>query len=340
MPRLRAIKKPEDSAKVPLDQGVEVHLQPEQDIEADNNLPDDKQQQQVQKPVVQPQDDDGIATLKKQLEDSKKVHEEALAAANKRAEDAERQRQEALRQAQDREVKLSEADSQRTEAELDAVMNAIAAAQSEADSAQQLYEAAMNEGNFKIAAEVQRKLARAETRLTQLEDGKVVLEARIKENKEKPKPTQQQKQPATVDEYIDGLQGLVPAERTWLKAHPDLMMNNDRNGDMQYFYRKAQKDGLIRGTPEFFQYMEENLGYRQAGTEDDDEPVTNNRRTPVAAPPSRDNTSLANGKISTTKITLSPAQREAAKAAGVDEIEYAKQLMKLMDMKQQGHYNS
>ena len=74
----------------------------------------------------------------------------------------------------------------------------------------------------------------------------------------------------------------------------------------------------------------------------DDEPevVTQQptRKAPiVSAPVSRE---VPNGGTprSRTRVELSPAEKEHARAAGITEAEYAKQKLRLLDLKAEGHY--
>jgi hypothetical protein len=63
------------------------------------------------------------------------------------------------------------------------------------------------------------------------------------------------------------------------------------------------------------------------------------RRTipPVSAPPSRE-APTSNGARSNSRVTLSPQQREAARLSGVDEVTYAKGILRLQAEKEAGNY--
>ena len=68
---------------------------------------------------------------------------------------------------------------------------------------------------------------------------------------------------------------------------------------------------------------------------DDDEPEE--RSSIVSAPVSRDIPS-SNGTRQSGVVKLTPAQREAAKVAGITETEYAKQYARLLEEKANGNY--
>jgi hypothetical protein len=173
-----------------------------------------------------------------------------------------------------------------------------------------------------------------------LEDGKLSLEERKEASKkEKPKEPSPQIVGDPVEHHINSMPGLLDAERTWLKSHRELMTDNRKNARLQAAYFDAEDAGHPRGTPEYFDFIEQKLGYKKAPAriepEEDDEPE---ERTPiVAAPVSRETPSAGTGKPSSTRITLSPLQREAAKNAGISDLEYAKQLIRLQEAKEGGH---
>ena len=58
----------------------------------------------------------------------------------------------------------------------------------------------------------------------------------------------------------------------------------------------------------------------------------------MSAPVSRDAPSLSTGRPTTTRVELTAAQREAARISGVDDVTYARNLLRLNSLKQQGHY--
>jgi len=53
---------------------------------------------------------------------------------------------------------------------------------------------------------------------------------------------------------------------------------------------------------------------------------------------SRDAPSLSSGASRPSQVTLSPEQREAARIAGVDEATYARNFLRMLELKKQGHY--
>ena len=70
------------------------------------------------------------------------------------------------------------------------------------------------------------------------------------------------------------------------------------------------------------------------------EPAQSSKRSMVSAPVSRESPSWSGGQSTgrNSRITLSPAQKEAARIAGISEVEYARNLLRLQQAKANGHY--
>lgn len=352
MPRVRPLRTKEEVAQVDPSKSVTIELQPEGEInlEAENNPLEQegdgsrntqktKQKQEVKSNENPSPQEDDPSDLKRQLEEMRRAKEDT----DRRIEAEIRARQEAERLAQEHEREASQTRVRAEDAEYDAILNAIGAAETEAEHAQRDIALATEASDPKSLGEATRRLARAESRLVQLQDGKDAIErakteaaARVKEN---PPQRQNQRQP-TVEEYIDQLPNLTLAQRDWLKSHPDAMTDNRKNMRLQGAHVEAEDQGIRVGSQEYFNYLEERLGYRKAQKEEnmDEE---DNARAPVSAPPSRQATNPASGRpANANRITLTPEQREMARLSGIDEITYARQLQKLNQLKSEGHYSS
>jgi hypothetical protein len=356
MPRTRPLKTKEEIDKVPLERPVTVSLEPDGVV----NLEDEQnpfeenqplktktkpaQSEQVpdrqtgktrpQNGATDPEDD--VSDLRQQLEDMRRAKDEG----DKRIAAEIRARQEAEKAVREREREASHSRVRAEDAEYDAILNAIDAAKSEAERAERDIAMASEAGDHKTVAEANRRLARAESRLAQLEDGKEAIEsqktveaARLKAERENPRQ-QERQAPGSIDEYIDQLPNLMPSQRDWLREHPDALTNPRLNMRLQGAHVEAEDQGLRPGSQKYFDYLESRLGY----TEQEDEETQVNR-TPVSAPPSKAATNPSTGRPSTRQITLTPEQREIARLSGIDEITYAKQLQKLNAMKAEGTLN-
>lgn len=267
--------------------------------------------------------------LKKQIEALKRGEAEQ----RRRADQAEREREEARREALDRTTETKRALSDATQARLDFISKTIEKESEAAESAERAVATAMAEGDAVAAAKAQRRLAQAEAQLLALNNGKAAIESEIQEAKtqaEAPKKEEPRQQQATVEQVIDSWN--VPSTaKQWLKAHQDYVTDPRKNTKIQALHWDIQDEGHAPYSEAYFHSMEVHLGMR-----DTDEPESE-RNSIVSAPVSRE-VPGNNGKRQSGTITLSLAQREAAKASGVTEAEYAKQLVKLRAEKEAGNY--
>lgn len=339
MPRPRPLRTKEEIEAVPADKPVTISLAPEEEVTIPQDEPPEVPEKPVRAKKLPEREEDDPNDLKKQLEELKRAKEES----DRRIQEEIRARQEAERLAQERQQEVSRSKVRAEDAEYDAILNAIGAAETEAETAQRDIGLATEAGDHKALGDATRRLARAESRLVQLNDGKDAIErAKTEEAKRaKEAPRQEARSQPTVDQYIDSLPNLLQSQKDWLRRHPDSLTDQRKNMRLQGAHVEAEDQGLRAGSTEYFEYLDERLGYVQRRTQedtmDDDEPVV---RTPVQAPPSRQATSPSTGRPSNNKITLTPEQREAARMSGVDEITYARQLQKLQQMKADGHYQN
>lgn len=342
MPRIKPARTLEEINAVPQDKSVTISLEPEGTIILDKDGDEEalKAQEaadrQRKAKTKEADEDDNTSDLKQQLEDMRKANKEQTDRFNQEVN----LRQAAEQRVRERDQEVSQSKIRAEDAEYDAILNAIGAAESEAETAQRDISIASEAQDAKGVGEASRRLARAEGRLAQLEDGKAAIEraktaaaARAKEQ-----PQREAQKTTTVDQYIDQLPNLLPSQRDWLREHPDALTDTRKNLRLQGAHVEAEDQGLRPGTVKYFNYLEERLGYKEPADEDEgavedrDEP-----RTTVSAPPSRSATNPGTGRPSNTRITLTPEQREVARLSGIDEITYARQLQKMNELKASGH---
>lgn len=341
MGRPKLIRKAEDAKNVPVDQPIQIELAPEGSVEVKDD--DEAAKLAAQAAAVaairaDQGDDEEKTTLKKQLEAMKASAEE-----NKRlATEAGQREAQARQHAAEREKEYKNVVLARDQAEYDAVLNAISAASSEVDRAEQTLQAAGEAQDWSAIAKAQGVIGRASARLVQLEDGKAALETKAERVKnEKDTPVQQAGDP--VENHINNIQGLLPSQKDWLKAHRELMTDPRKNTRLQNAHLDAEDAGMAPGSASYFQFLEEKLGYKKADTpttdddEDDDQP---NRAAVVSAPVSRDPPSAGTGKQSSTRVTLTAEERSAAAASNIDEVTYARNKLKMIEMKKNGYYGT
>ncbi len=341
MGRPKIIRKAEDAKNVPVDQPIQIELAPEGQVEVKEDAAAAKAAAEAAAVAAikasERDDDEEKTTLKKQLEEMKASAEQHKQQA---AESAQREA-DARKQAAEREKEYKSIVLARDQAEYDAVLNALSATAAELESAQQEAAQAGENQDWANHAKASAKIGRLGARAMQLEDGKAALEAKAERAKtEREAPVQQTGDP--VDNHINSIPGLLPSQKDWLKSHRELMTDPRKNTRLQNAHLDAEDKGIAPGSTAYFTFLEERLGYKKADvpTQDDDEEDDGqpNRAAVVSAPVTRDPPNAGTGRPSTTRVTLSADERSAAAAAGIDEVEYARNKLKLIEMKKNGHY--
>jgi hypothetical protein len=340
MPRVRPLRTKEEIDAVPIDEPVTIEMEPEGTVILDKEADDkEREAREVKEPVQrerkkkqeEPAEDEEKVSLRKQLEDMRKAAEEREQAHQRRLQEAE----ERARQQENRYLARN---AEAQDAEYQAILNAIGAAESEAEAAQNDIARASEASDAKTVADASRRLARAESRLAQLEDGKMALEAQksrearqAKEFAERPPAPPQQQTP---EQFIDQMPNLMPSQRDWLKQHQELITNTNKNLRLQGAHAEAIDLQLQPGTQKYFDHLEMRLGYKRPEEEEEDE-----RAVTMSAPPSRQATNPSTGRAEVpNRITLDPEQREMARLSGISELEYARGLQRLAEAKAKGNY--
>lgn len=296
MPPLRALKTEEEIAGIPLDQEILIELPGGTD-----ELPEKDKAPKI---------DSDAKTLQEQLE----AAQAAQKTEREARERAERDATEARRLAAEREREAVEARKRTVDLESDVITGGLSAAQNELAAAEAELERAGEAGDWKAIAKAQGRIGRASAQVVSLESGAAEVAERAKAPEPRKEVVQQPSDPIAA---IDANPNLLPAEKEWLKAHPDAILDQRRNNELSVGYERAMKKNLVRGTPAYFAELEDFMGYKQ--------PDNNNGETSVQAPVSRMERG-SDGRPSQNTIRLSPEQREIAKNMGVSELEYAKQV--------------
>ncbi len=210
--------------------------------------------------------------------------------------------------------RAAEADTARkavTESNISAVDSAIAAAQAEAEGAARDQEAAMVGGNFKLAAELGRKAARAEARIERLEEGKADLAQR----KAEPAKADGGRTPAQSDPFEQVVSNATPRAQKWLRAHPTYVTDPELSAHANLAHARALKNGFIVDSDAYFDFCEKELGLKpqeQApAPKDEPKPKQERAKAMAAAPVSRDG-NPSGGQTSPTTVTLSPGEQRTA----------------------------
>jgi hypothetical protein len=190
-------------------------------------------------------------------------------------------------------------------AEYDSLINAAAAAQSDAEVAKYQLQQAWANNDLASAAEAQERLTRAQSRLVTLEAGKEALDERF--NQQQPQQQYRQQPQATATEVINQMTSLSAKEREWMMQHQDLldpaMPSQQRQANivrLQGAWFDAQAQGIRRDSDEYFRMFDQRFPNRNP--------------------------------------QLTDAQRQHAKYSGVTNEVYAENLAKLKRMKEEGYY--
>jgi len=321
---------------------VDTKLEPKQDdLPFENKEPeagDTEIEVEVEPKVEEPPP--SIDALQKQIE----ALEKSEKLAQEGREQALAEREAALADRQKFESQVSKSQLSVEQAQLETIETAMAGAQSDAESAMRDVKTAIINSDPDAQAEAYRRLAKAETYLGRLEDGKSELESRVAQAK-----ARAEKPPEAEKKTVDPVAAMNVPERAkeWLREHPEYVSDHRKNAKLQSVHWDAVDEGKAKGfdtfSTDYFITVEKLLGLRKDESVIEDvevkRPVTpDQKRTAiVSAPVSRDPPSGGAPK-SQTKVTLSQMEREHAKAAGITEAEYAKQKVKLQELKANGHY--
>lgn len=301
--KLKPLSKDEDLAAIPVDEPVLVELEP-QIVSA--QVEDDV----VIEPERQPDDAaPGAKDLQAQLE----ALQQASAAELERER---KEKQDALKAAQDARRENESLRAQTLDTEGDLIANSLSSAQAESAAAKAAFKVAYEAGDAEKQAEAQERISRAAVQIWQAERDA----AHHAERKEHDTRTPEPAQPVSIEAAIDADPRLMAAEKTWLKAHHDAWADPQRNQELGVAYNRAVKAGKVRGTPDYFKFIDEFMGYAQAA-----EPTDTERTPPMTAPVSRDSRSSINGRPSNpTRVQLSPDERQMARNMGLSDAAYAR----------------
>ena len=237
---------------------------------------------------------EGVQKLQKQLEDERA----ARLAAETRANEAARGEAEAQTKVQ--------------QTQLDQVKGAIAQIGQSNDVLEDQYAEAMQAGDFKAAAKVQRQMGDNSAKIAQLEAGKTALERA-------PKPV-----PRVPTDPVEAfVAGMTAPSAAWVRAHPDFVTDQHKNKQMIAAHEFALARGFKADTDDYFKSIEKTLDLPAtvartlpAHHDENPDPTADAARetggrsgSPPAAPVSRSGNG-AGGRPTTVKLT--PEQVEAA----------------------------
>lgn len=332
MPRLReppAAKKnePFDSTKIP----PPVEEDPkEPQLEA---IADDEPEIVVEEPKKEgPKQDDAALALKKQV-DALRESEKLL----------KRQHEDALKAVTEQKEKIVKSQRDILDAQEIALDKTRKAAKADSEKALLDYKNARDSGDTNAEAEALDRLTDAKANMRAFERDIEELKIRKKELKKERRSLKEQQeqapsqtQPHTVDEIVDSWN--LPHEETqWAKDHPEYVTDRGKSEQLAAANMIARRKGYAPGDPKYLQEIERvlDIGVASPVREQQD---TSRKTSILSAPVSREVPSTGSGQRQSGRVTLTRDQIEAAKIAGVSPAEYARQLVKLNEMKANGEY--
>lgn len=332
MPKLRPLPAPQPEAlATPPDQEVEI------DLVAD---PPGSAEVDLETGAIAAVSETPAATAPAAPAEEENALQKAID-GQKRAEElqraAQRERDEARRLAQQRDQELTRERGDREQAQYDTVLSAIAAEQSAVDRARGDYQAARAAGDIQAELEANDRWISARTRLGELESGKTAFDSR----------REQRPEPARTASTTPEQPRLPKTATDWLEAHPEFK-SGVKNSQIGYVHQLVvETEGHEPFSPAYFSSLETHLGLR-AAAEPDPEPAPQPQRRsmPVSAPVSRQTPSVTTGRPVSSKMTLSPEERQIARSSFTDEsmsneqkeLLYARNKQKLQKMRANGEY--
>lgn len=340
MPRVRPIRTQEEVEKIPPDQPVDIELaeaEPKEVEVAEPEKPEQIRPEVVEQRVydkadLEPEEPD----LRKRLAELERAEVE-----NRRLQQENLEFQQRLQEAQ---AAQSRSLAERNDAYYAGILNAIDAAEAQADIANRQIDAAVEAGDRETAATARRNLAKAEVALSRYEEQKAQYEEMRKAPPEpRAEVRQQNGLEAAIAQYPE-------AAKERFRKHPEYVTNPRMTAKLVAAHWDALDQGHTQYSPGYFKYLDDKVFEplvdeageqrpRLAGSGED------RRAVVAAAPPSRDVPLASTGKPQSTRITLTAEERETARMSkskyqtnAEAELEYARQKLKYQELKKAGAY--
>lgn len=267
---------------------------------------------------IEREPDEGVELLRRQLEEKKRE-----------AEEARRLRSEAEKIARQRELEAKSYQVQAQDNNLTAFNNAIASFERDAEMLERDYASVLAEGDYARAAKIQRQMAQVESKLVQLAQGREALEEKLtyerqvlEQQRKAPEPRYQEQETDPIEAQIRQVQS--PASQAWLRSHRDVLADPDKTALMTAAHWESVAKKIQPDSPEYFSYIESKV-YGESTTPSTPsvpQPRQPQRQAMAAAPVSRTNSAQALRSGQNVTMTLTPAERQAARDMDMSDEEY------------------
>jgi hypothetical protein len=296
---------------------LDLTLDPRTEKRAQKKDDDVQVEEKPEKEESKPEQDDVISALRKQIENLEAENARHRAAYESTA----RERDEAQTHA-------TSARGHAMQSQYDLVNTEIANDKARQETIKRELKLAREMGNTDLESDLIVENARIGVKLQTNEQRKQEIEIqarREKERREAPK--------VVADPFEAELQDVSAKSQAWLRAHPECVTDDVMRAKVLLADKEARRKGFAADTPEYFQYIEESMGYRrpQRDDVDDDEVDTrradkSERRPSYSAPVSRESSSPSS--LKPTQKRLSREQVEMAQAMDMTPAQYAAWLAK------------
>jgi len=264
--------------------------------------------------VETPKQDDGVELLKRQL--SEKQRE---------AEEIRRQKFEAERYAQKAQQEVKTYQVQAQDNQLTAFVNAIASFERDAEMLERDYANTLSEGDYAKAAKLQRQMAQVESKLIQLSQGKEAVQEKLNYERQMLEQQRRQPQPQYEQQPTDPIEAQIqsvksPTSQAWLRSHRDVLADPAKSALMTAAHYESAALGIQPDTPEYFTHIENKVYGAEPVQTSVQQP--RQRQVMAAAPVSRTNSAQTFRAGQQVTMTLSPAERQAARDIDMSDEEY------------------
>lgn len=202
---------------------------------------------------------------------------------------------------------------------LQLVKNAIETVKRNNDILKYNYSEAMAVGDYAKAAEIQESMSINASKLMELERGRSHME-----NMPKIEPVAPQRPSDPVEALASQLS---PRSAEWVRRNPQCVTDPRMYQKMVAAHNLAMADGYQPDTDDYFAFVEDTLKIsKRVSVQEEEDPMASaakvtQRRSPPAAPVSRNNTSTGSRP---NVVRLTKLEAETARDLGMTEEEYAR----------------
>jgi len=301
MSKLKPIKDEAELARIPLEEPVLVELEPAASGEDVSARTEEREEERPE-----PDDGAGAPDLSEQLRAANEARDRAVREAAVAREEAERLR------------------ASNTDTEKELLTSSLEKAQQDQATAEAEYKSAYEAGDPDAMAKAQSKIGRAAAQILHFEGAIANFDTA-------PKRPATDERGGDVISAIERDPQLLPAEKEWLKKHPEtLVQGSSAHAELTVAHNRALRAGHDRGTDGYFKYVDKFMGFDKSSGRSD----TSERSPSVTAPVTRDAPSHSGRPLKPSQVQLTPEERQMARNLGQSETVYARNKQLLQQRKQ------